>query len=293
MNIHECIYKTQTLQLFTSQKNKLQHVDRSIQKVFRRGEDYINHTFWPTNWTSVPSSTDAVRCTSAHRYCISQGTENFLPRIHFQKSCVAKSEAVRLRNDITKQYNSMHFMGFEVKVCAVMVVRPNITRTDYDWGNPSSIAGIGQVMGWTIRCSIPGKCMTDMYKNSYVCDTFLSPHTPRSALGPNQPPVQCVPDHVFRIKEDGVWLWPETPSSAPKLKMGRATHLHAFCISKGKLTGWPLPLHAIIIVKIITNLIFLLCKNYNARNYIIYVICDYQAICITWRSVLIWRYHSS
>ena len=129
MNIHECIYKTQTLQLFTSQKNKLQHVDRSIQKVFRRGEDYINHTFWPTNWTSVPSSTDAVRCTSAHRYCITQGTENFLLRIHFQKSCVAKSEAVRLRNDITKQYNSMHFMGFEVKVCAVMVVRPNITQT--------------------------------------------------------------------------------------------------------------------------------------------------------------------
>lgn len=127
MNIHECIYKTQTLKLFTSQKNKLQHVGRSIQEVFRRGKDYINPTFWPTNWTTVPSSPDAVRCTVQPQYCISQDTQNFVLHTHFQKSCVVKSEAVRLGSDITKQYNSMHFMGFEVKFC-VLVVRPYITQ---------------------------------------------------------------------------------------------------------------------------------------------------------------------
>ena len=73
------------------------------------------------------------------------------------------------------------------------------------WWTMESRAGTGPSVhrlatGWTVRDSNPA-----------TRTKFFPPNSPRFALGPTPPPVQCVPALFPGCKAAGAWRWPPTP----------------------------------------------------------------------------------
>ena len=66
-------------------------------------------------------------------------------------------------------------------------------------------------------------------------------HQSRSALGPNQPPIQWEPGLFSGDKAAGTWCWPPTPSSA-ETKERVELYVYSQFGSSWPVLGWVLPL---------------------------------------------------